>query len=581
MKHRIYYIYTILCLCCGTLYSQNTDSLQTKFIETLPAEDIQVVFNKNMLLAGETLYYKLYCLLQKDNALSDLSKMAYVELVGKQNGVIFNHKLKLVNGQGYGDFFIPATLKTGNYKLIAYTQWMQNSKVNTYVEKDLYIINPYISQVAELENKDLLGASVSLKNDELSISEIKKNASLNVVDKTYKPRSKVKFNFSESSLHGSFTLSVNRMSNLSLSLDEKHLSEADNDNTVEEFYLPELRGEIISGKVYHKNNGLIAPNKTIALSIPGKNYIQKTVEVDAKGKFYFNIHENYSTEDCVLQIIDSKPANFKIVLDDKSFKNKSALLFRQLTLNPNIEEWLAEESVLNQVENAYVDLKLDRIDEKDLKDDFFGNPSIIYKLDDYKRFPSLRETFIEVIEGVGIRKRSDGYHFEVFSYKETVNSALKNYDPLVLLDGVLIQDNQYLIDYNPYDIEQIGLIRAGYFYGPQMYFGIIDIRTKKATKGTYFNFHDIEGLHHLKLNLPNENKTYYTPDYDLRLNALKRIPDFRRQLLWKPNLDTNKNMESIECYTSDVEGIYEVSLKGYTKTGTYVDLKDYFEVSAN
>ena len=126
------------------LYSQtkilNND---ISFYRDVPQEKLFVHINTSFLLTGEHLYYKAYCINTKTNKLSDLSKIAYVELISSDKTQIFKHKIKLESGHGQGDFFIPKSILSGNYKLIAYTQWMRNSGAKFFFQNDISIINPF------------------------------------------------------------------------------------------------------------------------------------------------------------------------------------------------------------------------------------------------------------------------------------------------------------------------------------------------------------------------------------------------------------------------------------------------------
>jgi hypothetical protein len=111
--------------------------------KNIPQEGIFVHHNATLLFAGEQLYYKVYCLDVKSRKLSGLSKVGYVELVGEDKQPVFRHKIRLTEGLGQGDFFIPTSVPTGSYKLIGYTQWMKNAGQGHFFQSDLNIINPY------------------------------------------------------------------------------------------------------------------------------------------------------------------------------------------------------------------------------------------------------------------------------------------------------------------------------------------------------------------------------------------------------------------------------------------------------
>ena len=124
--------------------------LTETFNMSIPQEKTYIQTNTNLLLAGEYLYYKVYCLEEKTGTYSKISKLAYVELVGSNNNVVFKHKLKLENSNAQGDFFIPSTILTGNYKLIVYTNWSKNKAYNSFYEHDIYILNPFTTEVQKI-----------------------------------------------------------------------------------------------------------------------------------------------------------------------------------------------------------------------------------------------------------------------------------------------------------------------------------------------------------------------------------------------------------------------------------------------
>src|SRR5690606_32780451 len=132
-----------------------------------------------------------------------------------------------------------------------------------------------------------------------------------------------------------------------------------------------------------------------------------------------------------------------------------------------------------------------------------------------------------------------------------------------------------IMNYAATNIESVNLYRGTYFYGPSIFHGIIDIKTKKADFNLSGNGNDILTFNY---DLPISNKIYYSPNYSKNLNELKRIPDYRNQLLWLPNFNLDSDLKTIEFYTSDIEGDFEIVLEGFTFEGKHVVSKEYFEV---
>jgi hypothetical protein len=105
-------------------------------------EKIYAHTDKNFYLTGEILWFKLYNVDAGVNRPVDISKVAYTELLDDANNPVLQAKISLKNGIGNGSFYIPVTLKNGNYKLRVYTSWMKNFGTDLYFEKLITIVNP-------------------------------------------------------------------------------------------------------------------------------------------------------------------------------------------------------------------------------------------------------------------------------------------------------------------------------------------------------------------------------------------------------------------------------------------------------
>jgi CTP-dependent riboflavin kinase len=75
---------------------------------------------------------------------------------------------------------------------------------------------------------------------------------------------------------------------------------------------------------------------------------------------------------------------------------------------------------------------------------------------------------------------------------------------------------------------------------------------------------------------PFPHKIYYQPNYEKDFDKLKHIPDYRTQLYWNPNMTLDQ--KEITFYTSDIKGIYQVKIEGFTNEGKYISAVKYFRV---
>lgn len=104
-------------------------------------EKIYLHLDRNDYSAGENIWFKLYCTTAPFNYLSNISKIANIELISPTNSVIKSIKIPLTLGLGIGDFNLPDTLIEGSYRIRAYTRWMQNDSISNFYERIVPVTN--------------------------------------------------------------------------------------------------------------------------------------------------------------------------------------------------------------------------------------------------------------------------------------------------------------------------------------------------------------------------------------------------------------------------------------------------------
>lgn len=557
--------------------------------KNIPQEKIFVHHNTTFLLTGEYLYYKIYCMNANTNNLSDLSKIAYVELVGTDKLSVFKHKIKLNKGLGQGDFLIPTKIPSGNYKLVAYTQWMKNSEQNQFFQSDISIINPFQENQSSILEKNqpvtIQNLNHNIENTEntniSSDSEGNEYLDINLNSNSFKNREKViltikslKNNLSD----GNYSISVRKIDTLQIpkrpttnnfmSLYPQISSNSISNTSI---YLPELRGELIKGKLLYNDTKLAASNIKVALSIQGKQSIFKIATTNDSGIFYFNVKEEYDNPYAIIQVINNEKNNFNIMVDGHSSINYENLDFYNFKITPETKDYILKRSIYNQIENVYSIIKPNIIKSIDSLSPFYNSKAKVYYLDDYTRFPTIKETVVEIIKEVYIKQKKENSTFHVRLYDQLSKSDLST---LVLVDGILIQNHKELLNLNARNVEKISVLSDEYMFDSMVFDGVISIQT---FLGDYQA--DPLGIYIEKLPLftPLVVKSYYYQIYD---NSIKsdRIPDYRSQLLWLPNFNLNKNEDSLFFFTSDNNGNYEISLEGFTKEGMPISLRKMIRV---
>jgi hypothetical protein len=145
----------VLCLLLAvtmSTYSQQDRSnlIQQKFSnysnQSLQ-EKLFVHIDRNSYIAGDIMWFKIYCLDAANDQLLMLSKVAYIEIVNKDQQPVLQAKIALESGTGSGSLSLPASMKSDNYTFRAYTSWMKNTDPAYYFHQTISVANTIDPQI--------------------------------------------------------------------------------------------------------------------------------------------------------------------------------------------------------------------------------------------------------------------------------------------------------------------------------------------------------------------------------------------------------------------------------------------------
>lgn len=519
--------------------------------KTLPKEQVFVHYNTNFLLTGESLDFKIYNLYKKTNTLSSLSKIAYVKLLDINKKTILKRKIILKEGEGYGDIFIPSEIKSGDYKLIAYTKWMKNT--NSYFEDDILIINPFEKKIV--------------------FNHESKKSRKKIHDYIHNTRSLVTINLKDLiDTNGKYSILIRKYNDgiLNKKKSAQDFYNIEEETTLKEnfVYLPEFRGQLITGKITPISNDTNLKNIKVGLSIISNDQIFKITSTNDNGDFFFNVAEPFHSEKIFCKLIDkAKSTNYKISFPIENELDFKDLKFPKTKTTQDIIKTINDRSIHIQIQNAYNETSKDSIIPFNNSNSIFKDKVVLYNLDDYTRFNTLEETFIEIIENAWIGKRNG--ENKVFVRN---SGPLTNFDlpTLIIIDGFIITDYEEFININPKKVKTISLLREKYKYNSKLYEGIIFLESKKES----YTPKDQNSL----IAIPFQNifprKKYFHKNYYFKEKS--RVPDFRSQLLWEPEINTT--YKKISFYTSDIKGDFTIEINGFNNKGKPINIVKYLKV---
>ncbi len=335
-------------------------------------------------------------------------------------------------------------------------------------------------------------------------------------------------------------------------------------------YPAEINAPILSGQVRRNASGSLP--KSLQVSFLGKASVMNSVGLNSDGLFFLEVPFRIDNDKVLFFIHDdtlgSNQVSVTSPFDLEPSQTRDCAEFppewKQYleTLNTNIQ--------ISQVYRDYNHINGVPPDIEQISTAFYGIPDNLYILDNYTRFETIQDLFIEYIRTAVIRdnRRSSGFHV-------INNNGVMPEKALTLIDGVPVLDFDFAVNFDPLKVEKVGVVNSIYRMGNAEYSGIIEFTTYTG------NFDEQELPEYIVQKVYHglqQPRIFYAPDYSLNQAQFKRIPDVRNTLYWNPQVEVGSAATELGFYTSDDKGLYQVELNGITRSGIPVYIMSSFEV---
>jgi len=555
MKHTILLFFLTICLISPAVNGQINERV---YLQT----------DKQFYLAGELLWFKLHTT-DKAGKLLSYSKIGYVELLHDSIPEV-QVKIDIQDGIGTGWIELPVLLPTGYYRMIAYTRFMRNEGESAYFEKMIAIVNPFH------------------QNDELYFDDTHISFSFQSAE-NYNPTFDMSTDKSSYSIREQGAVHIKGLPAEPISLSvsiagidpvldvsgtiepSKQQATATNTPLGGKPFLPEFEGAIIDGALIDlaTENRSDASHAVNLLSFPGDEIHLFAGQGYADGSIAFYTQCVTGKQELTTTAITLTDNKYRIDVQSP-FATHSPQNLPPFRPDSTWQDYLQLRFLSIQLAQAYMADSLSKIREIISCTDLY--PQRRYILDDWTRFSSMREVFIEFIASASIRQTNDGVRFTMLSEDfMTVSTNI-----LVLLDNIPIANHELMANYNPLLIKTIDMHFGQYIFGGHRFDGIIAFYSyKNDYPGISFSentqIFDYEGT--------RPYRYFYMPDYD-EVSVYSPLPDFRHTLLWNPDVQTDgQHSIVIPFTTSDITGDYRIMVEGLTRDGQLLRSEARFRVN--
>ncbi len=524
----------------------------------LAQDRIYIVTDRPAYLAGDLVYCSLFCT-DQNGRISDFSSVSYLELISA-DGTAAEAKIGLLEGRGAGVFRIPAQVPTGNYALVAYTARSQavaegtrriavfNTTSTARVKDGVSLVPESAWQAQITEDRPSEGGlSITIparlhsgRPATLSIGGVDQDASLAVSVWHEDGLAPADGKTLSAFLHGKPAAPGSRMG--------------------------EYEGEIIYATVEGMKRG---DDQAMAIlstaGSPSNVYIGRSGE---DGRISFITDNIYGDRELVCEVSSLQGEECHINLASPF-------------THPSLEEALPPLVLSGAQRGALVARKaaLQASAPVDTLNYFLPRrenpllekaPAVSYHLDDYTRFPTVKEICVEFVSELQYVKRDGRWRIRMFKSDGVESRKFVQDNILVMMDGVVISDHGMLEDFDAMLLEDIDIYTEGIVIGGIAFNGVVNFISKK-------NY--VTALHFPSNVRVVDFKGVSYPAWYPGEVPVGEGRDMRQLLYWHPVQEVKAGETlRIPIQTPAYTGRFKVVAEGWTSDGVPLRAEYSFEV---
>ena len=574
------FIITLLTAAASNIFGQAMEQKSGADWVSTPSktcpEKVFVHTDRDVYVAGENMLYKVNVVPSQPNGKS-VSHIAYLVLRNEKQNIL-RMIATLSDGCSFGSAYLPDTLQTGMYELIAFTNYMKNYSEGIFFKKQLLIANRFDKLLDNLYKQDTIrNQPVMTVNPDQQSSPVHASNGLHLsVEKNkFAAREKIKITIALDSAAGASemvnaSLSVKAIAPISFSswsMDSTvSASTSDKSPSDRGEYLPEENGVYVSGS-YRDSIGHPQPGECLIIctsdTMPNLQYSF----TNDSGRFLFSLPDFYLGRHLLLKPLVNEIAQpgKKIILEDK-FRLNSSFLPSLPVMNTSSRKYIFTSQDIVQVQKTYppetmfMHQPANKIDGNSIPWVFTHPESVIIPAS-FVPLDNMEEIASNILYGLTLKEKKNIYQFYLF---DNLTKTYFSRPSLVFLDGIVADNINQFMNLKSDDIDRIALCNSQRTKGEIDFPGIVSITTKKKQPdyitpnlpALYFQIDKYQGKTLLK-----------TPGYSGK-NRNTTLPDFRQVLYWNPDIVIHPNKTlTIEFFASDYLSDYLIEFYGFSSGG--------------
>lgn len=522
--------------------------------QNLPEHELFLFTDRDHCVSGDTIWFKV--------ALNNgASNVVHVQLDSHDNHLITSVVKKSPNGWAEGFLPVPDSLSTGVYFVTAFFNSWQNENGKKFVSNSLFVYNRFDNDLVEME--------VPVQTNKWK-EQVSESIELTTNKEVYKPREKVfvqptKNNLAQENL-AEVVVSASLVDPLAQEKGGFFVSEVNVTDT-SQYFSTEKDGYILTGTIQGENVSNVLVLLSVAREMPYFDYCV----TDLKGRFKFFLKEAYGTADIYLQTYTGSEENHTIVLDQKYLlRNQKISLENQIITNEGSEfiETSIDGSYFRRLFRDSYSIPAPEFQlPVRFTHPFYGKPKERVLPSDFIFLENFTEISRELLHGIQFRERAGRTQLRV------LNELKGNYfehEPLRLINGIPIFDNNILKQFNSNEIGYIEYVFKERIFGDMVFKGVVSVSLNDKSNSWLVSQ---PSIYRFSASFLQPEKD---PGYMNFTGEKNSFPDTRRVYFW--DLSSVHELQQFEFILSDIKGNVEIAIQGKTPDGKLIKASKIVEV---
>ena len=409
---------------------------------------VYVSTDKGSYVAGDRIWCSVFC--------AEGPAVAYLELISTDE-IAARTRIDVRGGRGGGSLRLPLTIPTGNYRLVAYT-------------------DPEDAPAAASR-----GPVVSVYKT-LSTDRVKDG--VEVVDAVETGAAAAQAGYGLSAEVAPDGIRVDNLSgapvSLSLSVYRDDSLEPASRASIAGF-VPGAPGPVAWGETLRARAvGSVELDESVSalLSVPGSQTDCYVAGISENGEVRFDTENVFGSCDMVCQLQGlPEGAQCHLELQNPFAGPLVAGLPKLRICRRQAEDLVRRGSAMlsgHSSDTLAVSIPMRR------EHFFLTHECVSYVLDDYTRFPTMEEVFVEITPFVKMRRRGGVPRIYVLMKTSVADDTPRWGEAVVMVDGVPVPDHRLIMGYDPAIVRSIDAYQYRYCLGDKLFDGVVNLVTFKG-----------------------------------------------------------------------------------------------------